>query len=130
MDNQERFLRLLKNFGGVCFAIAFVLVINIYGGIGREYISLTTAKYLFLGFGGLGLVLNLVTFQTGKYHPIYNLTYWGGSLVTFSGLIMNFFSIQYSDYVLIGGLIIVGVSFFLPKKYVEAKDGNPDLLDD
>jgi hypothetical protein len=43
---------------------------------------------------------------------------------------MNFFSIQYSDYVLIGGLIVVGVSFFLPKKYVEAKDGNPDLLDD
>lgn len=130
MDNQERFLRILKRVGGLSFAIAFLLAINVFAGIGREYLSLGTARYLFLGFGGLGLILNLVTFQLGKYHPIYNLTFWGGSIVTFIGLILDLFYVRYSFYVLILGLIIVGISFILPKQFVDPKGSNPDLLDD
>lgn len=130
MDKQDGLLRILKGIGGACFVIAFILTANIFGGIGREYISLEIARYLFIGFGGLGLVLNFVTFQTGKYHPVYNLTYWGGAIVTFIGLILNFVHWQYSRYILIAGLLIVGVSFFLPKKWVEPKGSNPDLLDD
>lgn len=131
MDKQDRLLRILKSVGGACFLIAFALLaVNIYGGIGRAYLSVMLAKYLFLGFGGLGLVLNLVTFQTGKYHPVYNLTFWGGSIVTFIGLVFNFMHWPYSRYILIAGLLIVGVSFFLPKKWVEPKESNPELLDD
>ncbi|PWL30491.1 MAG: hypothetical protein DCO96_05810 [Fluviicola sp. XM-24bin1] len=130
MDNQERFLQILKTIGGVSFVIAFILAINIFGRVGREYISLPVARYLFIGFGALGLILNLVTFQTGKYHPIYNLTYWGGSIITFVGLIMDLFRVQYSMYVLILGLATVGVSFLLPKSLVDPKGNDPDLLDD
>ena len=130
MDKQDGFLRILKSIGGACFLIAFILAVNIFGNIGRSYLSLQMARYLFIGFGGLGLVLNLVTFQTGKYHPVYNLTYWGGAIVTFIGLIFNFMRWQYSRYILIAGLLIVGISFFLPKKWVEPKESNPELLDD
>lgn len=130
MDNQERFLRILKSIGGISFAVAFILAVRIFGDIGRQYISLEIARYLFIGFGGLGLVLNLVTFQTGKYHPVYNLTYWGGSIIVFVGLILNFIRSPYAFYILIAGMITVGVSFFLPKRFVEPKGGNPDLLDD
>jgi archaellum biogenesis protein FlaJ (TadC family) len=130
MDNQERFLQILKRVGGICFAIAFIMALPIFGRIGLEYISIPTARYLFIGFGALGLILNLVTFQTGRYQPLYNLTYWGGSIIVFAGLIMNLFRIQFAVFVMIAGLLIVGVSFVLPKRYVERKDSNPDILDD
>lgn len=130
MDNQERFLQILKRIGGASFAIAFLMAIPIFGRIGLEYISIEMARYLFIGFGALGLILNLVTFQTGKYHPLYNLSYWGGSIIVFVGLVMNLLRIPFAMYALIGGLIIVGISFVLPKRLVERGESNPDLLDD
>lgn len=120
----------LKRIGGLAFILAFVLALNIFGRIGREIIPLQTARYLFIGLGGLGLVLNLVTFQTGKHHPIYNLVYWIGSIITFLGLIALFMHWPYARYILIGGMLTIGVSFFLPKKWAEPKESNPELLDD
>lgn len=130
MDKQERFLKLLKTIGGVAFMISFALALVIFGGIGRSVIDLGTARILFIGFGGLGLILNLVTFQTEKYHPLYNLTYWSGAIVTFVGLLFLFMQWPYGRYILIGGLLVLGVSFFLPKKWVDPRGENSDLLDD
>ena len=130
MDKQERFLKLLKTIGGVAFMISFALALVIFGGMGRSFIDVRTARILFIGFGGLGLILNLVTYQTGKYHPLYNLTYWSGAIVTFVGLLFFFMHWPYGRYILIGGLLVLGVSFFLPKKWVDPRGGNSDLLDD
>jgi hypothetical protein len=130
MDNQERFMKTLKTIGGIAFVAALILALNLFARVGREYIPLQTARYLFIGFGGLGLLLNLITFQTGRYHPIYNLTYWLGSIITFVGLISLFMHWPYARYTLIFGMMTIGVSFFLPKKWIDPKESNPDLLDD
>lgn len=130
MDNQERFMKALKTIGGFAFVVALILAINIFAGVGRAFISLQNARYLFIAFGALGLVLNLITFQTGKYHPIYNLVYWLGSIITFVGLISLLMYWPYARYTLIFGMLTIGVSFFLPQKWVDPRDKNPELLDD
>jgi len=123
-------MAILKRIGGFAFILAFVFALNIFAGIGRNIIPLGTARFLFIGLGGLGLILNLVTFQTGKHHPIFNLVYWIGSILTFLGLIALFMNWPYARYILIGGMITIGVSFFLPKKWAEPKESSSDLLDD
>ncbi|GAB5418352.1 MAG: hypothetical protein Crog4KO_15440 [Crocinitomicaceae bacterium] len=130
MDNQDRVMKILKNIGGFAFAAALILAINIFAGVGREYLSRQIAMYLFIGFGGMGLLLNLVTFQTGKYHPVYNLIYWLGSIITFVGLISMLMRWPFGRYTMIFGMMTIGVSFFLPKRWVDPKGGNSDLLDD
>lgn len=130
MDNQERVMKIMKTIGGFAFIVALIFALNIFANIGREFMSRQTALYLFIGFGGIGLLLNLITFQTGKYHPVYNLVYWLGSIITFAGLISMLMRWPYARYTLIFGMLTIGVSFFLPKRWVDPKDSNPDLLDD
>jgi hypothetical protein len=129
-SDQERILGIFKTIGGICFLLAFVLALNLFTGIGRNIMALSTARFLFILLGGLGLVLNLVTYQTGRFHPLYNLVYWLGSIVTFIGLVLLLLRLPFSRWTLIAGIAIIGVSFFLPKKWVDRKEENSDLLDD
>jgi len=130
MDSQERVMRFLKAAGGFAFVAALLLSMNIFFRVGSDFLPRRTALYLFIGFGGIGLILNLVTFQTGKYHPVYNLIYWLGSIITFAGLISMLMRWPYARYTLIFGMMTIGVSFFLPKRWVDPKGSNSDLLDD
>lgn len=129
MDNQNKLFKSIKTVAGVAFAIAFVMAIVIFGNIGRAYISVPTAKLVFISAGGVALILNLITFQTGKFHPIYNLTYWLGSIIIFVGLIFNIMHWPYAIYILMAGMLGVAISFFLPKSMVEKHPQDSELLD-
>lgn len=119
---------IVKKIAGIAFAIAFIMALRLFGDIGREYISLYNAKLVFMGAGAIGLLLNLFSFQTGKHNPIYSFLYWGGSIILFIGLVFLQFQWPYGFYIIIAGLLILGVSFLIPIEENKAKK-NSDLLD-
>ena len=120
----------LKKVAGIAFGIAFLMAIVLFTGNGRSYISIPTAKIIFIGSGAIGLFLNLLSFQSGKNGSIFSFFYWAGSLVVFLGLIFLIMRWPYGYYIVIGGMAILGISFFLPEKLNDNKKPNADLLDD
>ncbi len=83
----------LKRYSGIAFAIAFLMAIVLFSGTGRQYIPIDTAKAIFIGAGAIGLILNLLSFRSGKHGPLFNFLYWTGSIVLFIGL--NFILLKY-----------------------------------
>lgn len=124
-------MMLLKRFASIAFALAFITAINLFGGLGREYMSVQTARILFMVFGAIALVLNLLSFQSGKQGPIFNFLYWAGSIVAFIGLILQQFHIRYALIIVIAGMVILGASFILPYGLdkLDPKE-KEDLIDD
>lgn len=121
-------LELIKKISGVAFAIAFLMALVLFANVGRQYISIYTAKMIFIAAGAIGLFLNLLTFKTGKNSPIFNFSYWIGSIVLFIGLIFLQFRFPYGYYIIIAGLVILGLSFFLPSS-PSKKQEDSDILD-
>lgn len=121
---------LLKRIAGVCFALAFLMAVVLFGGYGRQYISISTAKMIFLGAGALGLLLNLVSFQSGKHSPFFSFIYWAGSIILFTGLTFILMRWPYGFYIVVTGLVVLGLSFVLPESLVNAKEKDPNILDD
>jgi hypothetical protein len=123
---------ILKRIAAVCFAIAFLMAIVIFTRYGSEYISIWTARIIFIVSGALALVLNLFSFQSGKgkNNPSFNLVFWFGSLVLFVGLILQFMHLPYNRYIVIAGLAITGISYFLGPNLITGKSDNSDVLDD
>lgn len=122
---------ILKRIASIAFALSFIMAINIFGGIGREYLSLQHARILFMVFGAIALLLNLLSFQTGKNSAVFNFLYWAGSIVAFIGLLFHQFHLPYSLVIIICGMGILGVSFVLPEgleRMENKKDDN--VLDD
>lgn len=124
-------MMILKRIASVAFGIAFILAINIFAGIGREYIDARTARLLFLIFGAIALVANLLSFQSGKNGPVFNFLYWSGSIISFIGLIFHQFHWPYSMVIIITGMVILGISFVLPSSLNSLDNQkNDDILDD
>ncbi len=121
---------ILKKVAGICFGIAFLMAIVLFANVGRDYISFFTARYIFIGSGALGLLLNLFSFQSGKNSPLYNFLYWTGSIVVFAGLIFLIMHWPFGYYIIVTGLIIVGLSFILPESLAKGPEKENDLLDD
>ena len=109
--------------------IAFLMALVIFAGIGREYISIYTARIIFMISGAIGLVLNLFSFQSGKHSPIFNLLYWSGTIVTFIGLVFMQMHWPNGYYILVAGVMIIGASFVVPAGISESKEDQEDLLD-
>jgi hypothetical protein len=103
----------------------------IYTNSGRNIVPLDIQKVLFIGSGALALILNLLTYQTGKHHPLYNLSYWGGSIILFIGLTFLMFRLPYGFYIVLVGMITLGGSFlvnYLVGEKNESKDS--EILDE
>ena len=108
-------LVIFKRIASIAFGLAFLMAINIFAGVGREYLSLQHARLLFMVFGGIALVLNLFSFQSGKNSAIFNFLYWAGSIVAFIGLVFHQFHLPYSLIIIMAGMGILGISFVLPE---------------
>ena len=121
---------IVKRIAAICFAIAFLMAIVLFAGVGRQYIPVPTARIIFMAAGAAALVLNLFSFQTGKNNPSFNLAFWLGSVVLFAGLVFQFMHWPYSKIILISGLAITGISFFLSPNLINGKSDNSDVLDD
>lgn len=124
-------LVIFKRIASISFALAFVMAINIFAGVGREYLSLQHARLLFMIFGGVALVLNLLSFQSGKNSAIFNFLYWAGSIISFIGLIFHQFHLPHSLIIIISGMGILGISFILPEglSRIDRSDEN-DIIDE
>ena len=120
----------LKKIAGIAFGIAFLMAIVLFTGNGRSYISISTAKIIFIISGAVGLFMNLLSFRSGKNGSVFSFLYWAGSLVVFLGLIFLIMRWPYGYYIVIGGMSILGISFILPEKLVSPKKNDSELLDD
>lgn len=124
-------LVILKRIASIAFALAFLMAINIFAGVGREYLSLQHARLLFMIFGGIALALNLFSFQSGKNSALFNFLYWAGSIVAFVGLILHQFHFPHSLIVVISGMVILGISFVLPEGLARLdKQKESDIIDE
>ncbi len=121
---------LIKRISSVCFAIAFLMALVLFTRVGINYISISTARITFVTCGAIALILNLFNFQNGKHNPTFNLVFWLGSVVLFIGLIFQFMHWPYHKYIVIAGLGVTGVSFFLSPTLISGKSNNSDILDD
>lgn len=121
---------IFKKIAAISFAIAFLMAIVMFTGIGIDIISRGIAKIIFLTCGAIGLLFNLFSFRSGKQRSGFNFFYWFGSIVLFFGLTFRIMHWPYGFYIIIAGLIIVGISFFYTPKMEDDASSNNDLLDD
>ncbi len=105
------------------------MAIVLFTGYGREFIPIYIAKILFLIFGAIAFILNLVSFKSGKHEKTFNLFYWIGSIVLFIGLSFKILHWPFSILILLIGGRILGISFLLPNKTKKVKKDS-ELLDD
>ena len=120
---------ILKKIAGLAFIISFLMAIIIFTRFGTEYIPYRTAKIIFLITGAIALMSNLLSFQFGKGSIAFNFLYWAGSIVLFIGLVFMIFHYPYSRIIILLGMTIFTVSFFVPSKKEQSRQSS-DLLDD
>lgn len=121
---------LIKRIASICFAIAFLMAIVLFARVGNNYISMSTARIIFMIAGASALVLNLFSFQSSKQNPVFTLVFWLGSVVLFVGLIFQFKHWPYHQIIVIVGLAITGISFFLSPSLLTGETDTSDVLDD
>ncbi len=80
--------------------------------------------------GATALILNLFNFQASKQNPVFSLVYWFGSVILFTGLIFQFKHWPYHQVLVLSGLGITGVSFFLSPTLLTGETDKSDVLDD
>ena len=128
MDNRLKLLKIFKKISAIAFGVSFLMALVLFAKIGTQYISPIKAKYIFIGAGAVAFFFNLLSFESSKHNPIFSFIFWLGSIVVFVGLVFLIFRWPYSMIILIGGLVILGTSFFVnPTKGNAKKDS--DLLD-
>ena len=120
---------LLKKIAGISFAIAFLMAIVLFTGYGRNYVPIYYAKNIFLIAGAIGLLFNLLSFQTGKNGVLFSFLYWAGSVVLFIGLAFLTLRLPFAFYIIIAGMVLLGFSFIIPEKIMK-NEKSSDLLDD
>jgi hypothetical protein len=119
----------LKRIGGLAFALAFIMALVLFAGIGVKYIPISIARIIFLMAGAIGLLFNFLSFKYGKHDPNFNFIYWLGSLILFTGLVFMILHWPYGNYILIAGMLTVGLSFFVQPDWFNSKINNEDILD-
>jgi hypothetical protein len=121
----------LKQISSIAFGIAFLMAIVLFGHVGTEYISMQTARIVFFIAGGTALFFNLLDFNRNKDDSEgFNFLFWTGSIILFVGLIFKLMHWPFSTYILIFGLLISGVSFFMKGKlFSDKEDNEKDLID-
>lgn len=119
----------MKRISSIAFALAFLMAIVLFTGMGREIVSVSIAKYLFILFGAIGLILNLVSFEQGKHSPIYNLVFWLSSILIFIGFVFKIQHWPFSTIILLVGITALGATFFIPSKKDDTQQKDENLLD-
>lgn len=106
------------------------MAIVVFAGAGTNYISAPTARIIFMVAGATALILNLFSFQSNKQNPVFNLVFWFGSVVLFTGLVFQSMHWPYNRMIVIAGILITGISYFLSPTLLTGKSDNSDVLDD
>lgn len=118
----------LKNISTICYLLGMVCAILLYTH--QTFGMPNTIRIGFYVFGGMGLLLSLLQFRflpEDKWED-FNLLFWIGSLIVFIGFVTQTMRLNYASYILILGLAITGLSFFV-NPFKRDKDEEDDLLD-
>ena len=118
----------LKGISNISYILGIVCAVLIYTQNTLGYP--TAIRIGFYVFGGLGLLLSLLQFRflpEDKWEE-FNLLFWIGSVVIFIGFIFQTMHLKYSSHILILGLAITGISYFI-NPFRRNKDEESDILD-
>ncbi len=118
-----------KRIASLSFGLAFICALFLFTDIGFGIISRNVALTLFIIFGGFGLIFNIVAFSVSKNKPSYNILFWIGSVVLFLGLIGRIMHWPYTFYLICGGTLISGLSFFYNPNQEDTDMKDDDLID-
>lgn len=122
-------MRWLKIVAGISYSISFIIAAALFAGYNFGIPAFQLAK-LFLILGGMGFVLNLLSYKNDKMgNPTANLLFWSGALLTFIGLVIKLLFWPYGIPLLISGALLMGISVFLYRRKKENNDSNNEILD-
>lgn len=118
----------LKSISNISYILGIVCAVLIYTHNTLGYP--TAIRIGFYVFGGLGLLLSLLQFRfipEDKWEE-FNMLFWIGSVVVFIGFVFQTLHLKYSTYILIAGLAITGISYFI-NPFRKSKDEEDEILD-
>jgi len=119
----------LKVIAGVSYSISFLIAAAFFAGYNFGIPLFQLAK-IFLMLGGLGFVLNLLSYKNDKMgNPTANLLFWSGALITFIGLVFKLLFWPYGIPLLISGALLMGFSVFNYSRKKENNDSDNEILD-
>jgi hypothetical protein len=117
---------IFKRIASICFAIAFILAVAVFTTYFSGIISRGNARVGIIIFGGLALLMNLLSFRYDSKSD-NNIIFWVGSVIIFVGLILKMQRNSINQVIIIIGMLIVALSYFYNPLKEESK--NDDLLD-
>ncbi len=132
-------MKRLKLIGGICYAASFFFAANLFFKF-IPLLSIDKSLIIFLILGGLGFLLNLISYTKDKTgNPSSNLTYWLGSFFVFTGLVFKIIgtpfksiiimSFPLSKILIIVGSILLIFSLFQMRRRKIKKQGEEEILD-
>ena len=116
----------IKQLSNLLFALSFLCAIPLFTG--KSYGYRTEIQLVFFLAGAFALILSLIASRMESYKDDFNILFWIGSLVLFIGLILRTYYLPYDTYVIIGGMGISGLSYFINPFQSDNKP-NDELLD-
>lgn len=115
-----------KHISNILFALAFLCAILMLSGKTFGYKTIIHA--IFFISGACALILSLLAARSDNYKGDFNVIFWIGSLLVFIGLLMKTFYVPFDTYVIIGGVAVSGLSFFI-NPFQSKHDNDEELLD-
>lgn len=116
----------VKQVSNVLFALAFVGAILMLTG--KTYGYRTMIQSVFYVAGACALILSLLASRMDSYKDDFNVLFWIGSLIVFIGLIMKTYYLPFHNYVMIGGMGISALSYFI-NPFQQKQESDDELLD-
>lgn len=120
----------VKTISGICFFLAMLLAVLLLLDVSIAVLSRTSMAYGVIGLGITGIFLNLLTVQQSKHSIAYSIIYWLACLLSVIGIGMITLHWPYARQVIYAGLILLAISFFIPKKRTDDQKDDTELLDD
>lgn len=116
-----------KRFSNILFGVAFICAALMITEKTYGYRSLI--HIIFYVSGASALLLSLLSSRQEAYKDDFNLLFWLGSLIVFIALLFKTYHLPYWLYVMIAGMGISGLSFFINPFSNKDSDQDDELLD-
>ena len=118
----------LKLYSNILFAVAFICAVFMLTG--RTYGYRTEIQTLFLICGATALIMSLISSRQEAHKNDFNILFWLGNLVVFTGLIFKTYYLPFHMYVIFLGMGITALSYFVnPFSGAKDREQDDELLD-
>jgi hypothetical protein len=122
-------MKWLKFFGGVAYLASFIVALNAFFNLGFS-INDRESIYLFIVLGGIGFLLNLVSYKKDKIgNQKTNLLFWVGGFCIFFGLTLKILYLKFSTPLILLGIAAITLSILFFSKKLKNKKRDEDILD-